>query len=506
MSKSDLPPASPISAVRRYSFTHARRSTRTFEAFAEVIDKLVRSFDRWCAQKEEAICMAGVGIGPLYVVSLLELEKSLRDVFSETFDVLLGLLCKVVSRVTQSNDTSLAVWTFTDLPKRIPPAAMMTLLLDSLLQSIQEYSSMGDIVVSDSLLKVFCDTAEPLWVMVHRWLKDGMPIRDHVPILQDQTQAYTYLSEEFCIEDSELSLLDPDFWSDAFVLRDGDDDAGRASAVPVFLQPIAPHILSAGKAVGLLHCLGMPIDEYQSSTKWLGSWHSVGILLGSTKGGCPTTGWDLSRMSADNFARVVYDELLGSCVVAEQALTRVLFDDCDLWQHLTTTEELYLMRRGDIMSNFLDVLFARVRYHYSILIVVSLLKATATIQQMDSSKTWNDFHFLNTAFGDIVTHLKWIDPSLVRISHRGNRDQTNSRSVRALEGLFIEYAVPFPLTYIWGPRSMQIYSTIFVFVAQIRRAKNALERILVRHSRGERSHAGMKVFYAMRGKLFWFVK
>ena len=45
-------------------------------------------------------------------------------------------------------------------------------------------------------------------------------------------------------------------------------------------------------------------------------------------------------------------------------MTQILVDDCDLWLHLTSIEELYLMRRGDVMVNFLDVLFARVRVSY----------------------------------------------------------------------------------------------------------------------------------------------
>ena len=125
---------------------------------------------------------------------------------------------------------------------------------------------------------------------------------------------------------------------------------------------------------------------------------------------------------------------------------------------------------------------------------------------MDTSQSWSDFHFLNTAFKDVVSQPAWLDPALVRISHRGSKDKINNRSVRAVEGLFIEYAVPFPLTYVWGPRSMQVYSSVFVFLLQIRRAKNVLERILVRRSQGSHLDGEMKMFWAMRGKLSWFVK
>ena len=130
---------------------------------------------------------------------------------------------------------------------------------------------------------------------------------------------------------------------------------------------------------------------------------------------------------------------------------------------------------------------------------------------MDSNLNWGDFHFLNSSFADIAaaSSTKWLDASLVRFSHRGNKDRnaTIGRTVRAIEGLFIEYAVPFPLTYIFGPKVMQLYSSLFVFILQIRRAKSALERILVRTASTLPSgSAELKMFYAMRGRLSWFVK
>lgn len=129
---------------------------------------------------------------------------------------------------------------------------------------------------------------------------------------------------------------------------------------------------------------------------------------------------------------------------------------------------------------------------------------------MDNRKAWNDFHFLNSAFHDIVQagSQRWIDPSLVRFSHRGGKDKTITRTVKAIDGLLIEYAVPFPLTYIFGPRMMPVYSSIFCFVLQIRRAKSVLERILIRGAVVNVPHVGseMKLLYAMRSKLSWFVK
>ena len=129
---------------------------------------------------------------------------------------------------------------------------------------------------------------------------------------------------------------------------------------------------------------------------------------------------------------------------------------------------------------------------------------------MDSRQAWNDFHFLNTAFHDVAQAgtQRWVDSSLVRLSHRGGKDKSITRTVRALEGFSIEYAIPFPLTYVFGPNAMQTYSSVFTFVLQIRRAKSVLERILVRGAAGNMAHMGSegKLFYAMRSKLSWFVK
>lgn len=103
---------------------------------------------------------------------------------------------------------------------------------------------------------------------------------------------------------------------------------------------------------------------------------------------------------------------------------------------------------------------------------------------------------------------EWIQPSLVRFSYRGGKDKerTISRTVKAIDGLSVEYAVPFPLTYIFRPSVVGMYSEVFGFLLQIRRAKSVLERILVRRDERKNIGEGLKVFYAMRSRLSWFIK
>ena len=130
--------------------------------------------------------------------------------------------------------------------------------------------------------------------------------------------------------------------------------------------------------------------------------------------------------------------------------------------------------------------------------------------KMDTTQSWYDFHFLNNTFQNVseVQSKAWINPSLVRLSYRGRREQSEVRSAKALVGLSLEYAAPFPLTYMFHPQATQIYCSIFVLLLQIRRAKCALERILVRGSASNTMHlgSGQKVCFAMRSKLSWFVK
>lgn len=130
----------------------------------------------------------------------------------------------------------------------------------------------------------------------------------------------------------------------------------------------------------------------------------------------------------------------------------------------------------------------------------------------NTQQPWADFHFLNTVFDDVIEvndAKEWLNSSLIRLSYRGSREKDRSikRTVKAIDGLLVEYAVPFPLTYIFQPTTIQDYCDIFVFLLQVRRAKSVLERILVRGERGreKRLKEELKVLHAMRSRVSWFI-
>ncbi len=365
-----------------------RRSTQTLEAFADALDTELRAFDTWCAQREEDICYARAGLGEKLVVSLLSLEKAVRDHFGASFSALLDIVRAVVRRSQRlhDKDETPEVWTLPDLPQRTSPSTMTAILLDALLVAAQEHVSMDDTVTSCAIVRVFTASAEPVWSMIHRWMHDGMPVRDGQLGALSAPGAQVYsplraLQDEFFVEDNEMLMLDPDFWADGFALRDGhtvqgeDADAdGRPTSVPVFLVHVAELVLATGKVTGLLRVLGVsslfdgePLGGGPVTKPWMADWRSFKTLLERPQvyefadgTGEETASPEGAVASSENLSRIVYDELSPFSEVAHEALRRVLVEECELWEHLNAMEDLFLMRRGDAMSHFVDILFTRV--------------------------------------------------------------------------------------------------------------------------------------------------
>jgi gamma-tubulin complex component 5 len=324
--------------------------SQTIEAFADAVDSQLQKFDRWCADKEEQICRAHAGIGDQLVVSLLGLEKDIKDAFSVTFDLLLAILQELTGYVMQSDNTSIdEVYMLASLSSRVPPPAVTAHLLDACLYAAEEQSSLGDHVTTAALTEVFVRSAQPLWAMVGRWVRDGMPVRDTWDVAENRT-----LETEFFVEDNELPLMDPEFWAQGYVLRTSSNfqalGGAKAVAVPVFLERAANRILETGKAVGLLRILGIPLLSDTDGDPVDVRWPSLTVLLGQHK---------TDASDPESLVHLVSDKVAPYYTSSGSRLTRVLTEDCDLSRHITAIQGLYLMTRGDVIGHFADVLFAK---------------------------------------------------------------------------------------------------------------------------------------------------
>lgn len=357
-------------ALSPNSKSNKATSTRTCEAFADAIDEAIRGFEAWCAKREEAMCRAYAGLDhdPL-VVSLLGTERAIRDEYETSFEVLLDIVYRVF-QLEPGQDITL----FDQMKQRRQPAALTALLLDTLFSNVQQHMERGDKVTSDALMRVFVRTAEPVWGMVGRWLKDGMGLGLGVGTGGKSGMA-DELDDEFFIESSGvgigmmgMGLMDPEFWKEGYALREGvvsygDSDSPEEGsmlrrAIPLFLEHVAQLVLETGKAVGLLRALGQPPLANAFS-----DWKSFSNLVSSeTQGidGVVEENDGLFSVSVDTLSRLIYDGLLPHYQATGMRLVKVLIDDCGLWKHLATIEDLFLMRKGDAMSHFIDVLFTKV--------------------------------------------------------------------------------------------------------------------------------------------------
>lgn len=456
-----------------------RRITRTVEAFSEAVETQLGLFNSWCASQERDIILSLVGNRPPLTVSFLKLEKGVRDSFSQVFDGLLDVLRKVMRKASGTQDKKMEVWMLLDLPIRFSPFTMSTLLLDTLLTAADSSSSNGEMETSKALMQVFAASAEPIWSMTGLWLKHGMPTQDQALVQEGDT--LTALDDEYFIQDNNLSILDYDFWTDGFTVCKANPEAHASESPSVLLDLMANHVLRAGKAVGLLRILDLSlVNDPTPESTWMTDWPTFTALLHEHHAAA------LVETSKEHLARFVHDIILPRCQIPQKRLAQVALNECDLWLHLTAIEELYLMRKGDAISYFSDTLFAK----------------------MDSGQFWSDFHFLNNTFRDTLNKysINRIEPTLVRFSYSGSRDKASRGTVDALEDLLVEYAAPFPLTYVFGLHASSVYCSIFVFLLQIRRAKNVLEGARMRDITNhlESKDYAQKIIFATRSKLIWF--
>lgn len=335
-------------------------STKTAEAFADAVDGEVRKFEAWGAKTEEDMCRGGLGLldKPL-VVSLLSTEQSIRDAFDDSFEVLLSVVKDVFGYPTPST-----------VRQPRSPATLATALLDILFYRLQEHMERKALVTGATLLRVFISSSEPIWGMIGHWLRNGMSVS-----LPGEGQHPGELEEEFFIEYSgigvgtmNMGLMDPDFWKEGYSLRETTSDwmdgqgtqDQRQSVVPTFLKHTAKLILGTGKAIGLVRVLGLPPSAHGFAT-----WPSFSELVDSRSKRDEAGVGDASEMfsvSVDTLAEIIQDHLQAPCEATGAFLSWMFVEDCDLWSHIDAIEDLFLMRKGDALTHFLDVVFSKVRF------------------------------------------------------------------------------------------------------------------------------------------------
>ena len=355
-----------IAVLRNPSDTSQQRHpSRTIEAFAEVLELQVVSFESFLARKEESILRGQGQNEEAIVVSLLSLEASIRSEYSDSFDELFEIVCLSLPGLS---------WVSFDriLGRiRLSPSSFSSRLLDCLFDAMQRSRAFGDYATESWLKRVFLRTAAPVWKMLGHWLRDGIFMPESSNSVYDQSS----LPLEFFIESNGLDITDTDFWAQGYCFRTrflSENVSIECPDVPIFLQSLVDKILGAGKSIGLLRILG-----HNQGVKYgelsPAAWPTFETFIFKLFEGDPLLDARISHtpnthLSSENLSLLLSDHLLPICTGAEATLKDVLYSECDLLHHLHVVEDLLLSRRGDIMADFCDVLFSAVSRRLSFLI------------------------------------------------------------------------------------------------------------------------------------------
>ncbi|ORX36375.1 Spc98 family-domain-containing protein [Kockovaella imperatae] len=320
--------------------------------------------------------------------------------------------------------------------------------------------------LSEALTRVFIMSAEPMWSMLCSWLSEGMPIPSGLRYHDDTRVSLTDekpLDKEFCIErDRDISWTDEDFWANGYVTGSG--------GWPLFLgERTEEMILEAGKARGLLQSFdNAPLKE---------DWQTLFQVL-NTSG---------DRLLASTVPDLIFDHLSPTCRLTMFQLRRALEEDCGLDAHLDAIESLCFMQNHQVMSEWMSELF----------------------QRIGSKRQWTDFQTLSSSIREIIDQHggTLMNPSALRIQAKKARNTTEKvfdtmRHVRAI------YDVPFPLSQVLTPTSMELRSETFSVLLQLHYASHVLaesrkqDAVFISHAR---TTIDIRSIWQLRQQLNWVI-
>lgn len=133
---------------------------------------------------------------------------------------------------------------------------------------------------------------------------------------------------------------------------------------------------------------------------------------------------------------------------------------------------------------------------------------------MDRGHAWHDYSLLNAAWSKAAARSN-TDSTLLRFRVNSAKNlRSIIRSVKVLEHLALDYSLPWPLSFVFTPAILEIYTSIFRFLLQVRRAKHLVDRLsLVKPGSStvpslqvqQSSEHELKQFYSLRMRLSWIV-
>lgn len=367
------------------------RTSKTREAFAESCRTVLHEIGVWVADTEAAF----LGAEPVSHTSTpLQLSRDFQKKFGE----LLEHLRDFIHFASSANG-----------------------LLDAMYSAIVSPTT-G--FVRPALVRLFIQTAAPMWRMLGDWIMLGMPIptsllSSDVDMALQEADDERPLSPEFFIQrDIDSAWSDEDFWEVGFVVPGGE--------WPKWLEGAYETVMEGGKARGLLLSLTRESNR-------MDGWADLDTIIG------PLT---------EDVGHCLTTFIEPFCQRSQTLLSEVLVKDCSLQEHLRAIDGLTLMQAPVVLEQWVDWLFNTMR----------------------AGKPWADFQLLTYSLRDAIEQqgATWMNAPAVRA--RALRGQGRA----TLADIRVDYLVPFPLSQLFTATSMEMRSEVFTFLLRLLKGRKLL--------------------------------
>ncbi len=329
-------------AASRHAFTHAQsiqacarhvrivseglaqKPSKLLQAFAEACLQVLARWQMWLAEKDAQVASFATRPErwtgePITVASIL--GQSLKRARS------LQALDDVITSESQR-----------------PAFHAVRILnkLHALLAAQAEVSKDTDSVMLRDLDSCFSAIAGPICQAMRHWTTYGAPF-DGAPSERIPTR-------EIFIRETSVSLLQTKHWADMYRL-DADEDGSEL--IPAFAAPYIDDILQAGMSVGLLRAFGNIDRRLAETTASLP--HSASTIDESG------TASESAVQRAQTSLRALVPEARLAQKRAHDYLVLPSWDGgCDLYRHLASLQDFFLLRRGGEMHAWSEEIFGKV--------------------------------------------------------------------------------------------------------------------------------------------------
>lgn len=259
-------------------------------------------------------------------------------------------------------------------------------------------------------------------------------------------------------------------WHDWYVL----DEGIARQKIPQFLEPSARKVFTAGKSMVFLRHLRAPPDRPET------------ITSGTIFDDFVSTRSSSLSLPFPTLVETIFDRLVHANHAVSAGLLRTeLSEQCGLWISVDALQHIYLGKDLSILGTIDAKVF----------------------ELMDRGRSWNDKFLLTelarSAFGTVSV----VDPRRLaaRSSGPSSRDP-QSRSVKILESISMDYGLPWPVANIITQDAILKYQRISIFLMQIRRAKYAIVRQRLRNGRNmSADDSDHTLVAALNHSLLWFL-